>query len=67
MRVIVQDANSKKTFELDVLPEHTVIQLKMMISEKDKLYESHATLLKIAGKAAKQEDLTMQEMGIVQN
>ena len=39
----------------------------MMISEKDNLYKSHATLLKIAGKAAKQEDLTMQEMGIVQN
>ena len=67
MRVIVQDANSKKAFELDVNPTHTIFELKKMIAEKDQLYQTRTTLLKIAGKAAKQEDQTVEEMGIVED
>ena len=67
MRVIVQDANSKKAFELDVNPSHTIFELKKIIAEKDQLYQPQYTLLKIAGKASRQEDQTIEEMGIVEN
>ena len=64
MRVKVQDMNSKKTFELDVSPQDTVSMLKLSISQHDTTYQSETTMLRIAGRPAKGEHLTLREMGI---